>query len=108
MSTQPRTRKTPTEVPNELHEIKEALLGGFEKPGLIHEFSTFRTHIEAELTYLKRSLKTTQDAQKADFDKIKPVIELVGNWKFLVGFIIGAISFIYFGIHVIGYIKQTP
>lgn len=108
MSTQPRTRKKSTEVPNELHEIKEALLGDFEKPGLIPEFSAFRTYVENELTYLKKSLKATQDAQKADFDKIKPVIELVGNWKFLVGFIIGAVSFIYVGIQVIQYLRQTP
>jgi len=89
----------------ELNEIKTALLGDFDQQGLIHKFNAFAEHVEEELKDLKEQFYKSQEAQNREIDKIKPILDLIGNWKFLIGFFVGLSSFIYTLVKLVHYIR---
>jgi hypothetical protein len=86
-----------TKLEKDVHDIKVALLGDFDKPGLITRFGKLEEAVKEDTDSIAERAsrierRLTEFETKEEFKTVIPVIQTVNNWKYLVGIISATVT----------------
>jgi hypothetical protein len=86
-----------TQMEQDVREIKVALLGDFDKPGLLTKFGRFQDDTKEEIKSISQrtqhiETKLTNFVTHEQFKPVLPVVQTVNNWKWLLGILAATIT----------------